>query len=310
MRKKGIIKRFARLVVFIGLFLVLGVPMVHGGCPAGTTCTNEGCMPKVTIPAAVDCATFNYSAVENGSGFCDSYYCDLLGNGCSDKNNTALCFQTGSGFCYYCNLLPGYDYGYSPLPLAYCFKQHYECTDRCGNASGACFASCPGYGPTEAACEDKCRSILTNCECDCDGAQIDCENKTMTSLDQQRVQCLQQQQQSYQPQQLPQPQTSGIWEWLIKILSDIWNAIASLFGFGGTKAQCPVHLQPCGGGCIPQNALCCDNGVINSYCLQPTSSCGQGNCHNCSQGEVHCGMSCIPAGQVCCLGSICPENTS
>jgi hypothetical protein len=70
-------------------------------------------------------------------------------------------------------------------------------------------------------------------------------------------------------------------------------------------AACPSGLQVCGRGCVPANARCCDGNGVNSYCLQPSTACGQGNCYTCPAGQVFCGMFCQAAGQQCCLGG-CP----
>ena len=62
--------------------------------------------------------------------------------------------------------------------------------------------------------------------------------------------------------------------------------VVSLFLFGctdqsvtqnnGGTTQCPSSLQVCGNGCIPTNAICCNDGAVNGYCLQPSSGCGGG----------------------------------
>jgi len=72
--------------------------------------------------------------------------------------------------------------------------------------------------------------------------------------------------------------------------------------------QCPTALQQCGAGCIPQNAICCDEEGINSYCLQPTTGCGNGTCYQCPLGQAYCGMFCIEQGKQCCLGGDCSGN--
>ena len=82
-------------------------------------------------------------------------------------------------------------------------------------------------------------------------------------------------------------------------------------GCGPTTTQCPSTLQTCGNGCIPQNALCCDDGSINNYCLKPANGCDNGtNCNSCPQGKVFCGMFCVDQGKKCCLGGVCPEDTT
>ena len=76
----------------------------------------------------------------------------------------------------------------------------------------------------------------------------------------------------------------------------------------GGNANCPSALQVCGNGCIPNNALCCDDGAVNSYCLQPTTGCGEGTCNTCPEGQAFCGMFCKPIGEECCIGGVCPEK--
>jgi hypothetical protein len=78
----------------------------------------------------------------------------------------------------------------------------------------------------------------------------------------------------------------------------------------GSASQCPSSLQSCGKGCIPQNAICCDNGEIDGYCLQPTTGCGNGACNNCPAGKVFCGMECIEPGKQCCIGDSCESSPS
>ena len=107
----------------------------------------------------------------------------------------------------------------------------------------------------------------------------------------------------------------------------------------GLVGRCPKDSYPCGNGCMPINAACCDDGTrhTSSYC---TNSAG-GGCHlnadrtctapgpsgtldpkgpsafccaansgfssrpegsfDCADGTHHCGgTSCVPIGQACC----------
>lgn len=72
-----------------------------------------------------------------------------------------------------------------------------------------------------------------------------------------------------------------------------------------SDADCPSSLQACGKGCIPTNALCCDDGIVNTYCLQPAKECVGTNCSSCPEGQVFCGMFCKNKGEDCCVGNDC-----
>lgn len=63
-----------------------------------------------------------------------------------------------------------------------------------------------------------------------------------------------------------------------------------LFLFGCTESNpannsdfssnCPSTLQACGEGCIPTNAICCNDDSVNGFCLQPSFGCGDGVCYS------------------------------
>ena len=90
--------------------------------------------------------------------------------------------------------------------------------------------------------------------------------------------------------------------------------------------NCSPSLRSCGSGCIPQNAVCCDETGGNSYCLAPNTLCkanpdsngekerflcsedGTQKSNDCSIGQISCGMQCIKAGERCCLGGACNGN--
>lgn len=95
---------------------------------------------------------------------------------------------------------------------------------------------------------------------------------------------------------------------------------------GASQTICHKDLQQCGPGCIPSNAVCCDNNIGNSYCLWPDTLCkinpitngekdrficsndGKVKSYDCPTGQIFCGMFCIDAGKKCCLGGVCDEE--
>ena len=103
---------------------------------------------------------------------------------------------------------------------------------------------------------------------------------------------------------------------------------------------CPKGTWPCGDGCMPQNAVCCDSGdqKTSSFCTNSASggcssnpSGGGTPCHkqnpfasevaqfccaangdfgsnDCPAGEHHCGLSCQPKDKPCCASGASYEE--
>lgn len=105
----------------------------------------------------------------------------------------------------------------------------------------------------------------------------------------------------------------------------------------GLVGRCKYGTVPCGNGCMPVDAACCDDGTrhTSSYCTnsagggcrpnanqcttpspgQPAAAfCCASNTQegsfDCPDGQHHCGLACVPIGQACCaadaLASDCP----
>jgi hypothetical protein len=105
--------------------------------------------------------------------------------------------------------------------------------------------------------------------------------------------------------------------------------LLSLVGCGGgktgTAATCPSSMIPCGPGCMPKDAVCCDPVNGNSYCAsaagggciaqtgcsdtsEPSRFCCSTNSsigsYDCPTG-LACGIACEAAGSSCCAGANC-----
>lgn len=126
--------------------------------------------------------------------------------------------------------------------------------------------------------------------------------------------------------------------WLVLTLS---FPLASCGVVGRPSFTCRAGTHPCGNGCIPTNAVCCDDGTgkTSSYCTNGAAGCvengadrgcnavfpsgaraqfccgtaGSFGSNDCPEGERHCGLLCVPVGEPCCpAGSTtadCPERS-
>jgi|APLak6261675434_1056106.scaffolds.fasta_scaffold01529_3 hypothetical protein len=126
--------------------------------------------------------------------------------------------------------------------------------------------------------------------------------------------------------------------WLILTLAP-WVVGCGLFG--GASFTCRAGTHPCGDGCIPTMAVCCDDGSgkTSSYCTNGATGCfpnsearacdavfpsgvrGQFCCgesgtigsNDCPAGQRHCGTLCLPTSEPCCpagaSASDCPERS-
>ncbi len=106
----------------------------------------------------------------------------------------------------------------------------------------------------------------------------------------------------------------------------------NLFG-GRSTFKCPKDTVPCGTGCVPPGAVCCDDGSgkTSSYCTNRSASCypndrgcsaafpsgttgayccgpsGSIGSNDCPEGQRHCGLLCKANGEPCCPdGADCP----
>lgn len=109
---------------------------------------------------------------------------------------------------------------------------------------------------------------------------------------------------------------------------------------GSTPFLCPAGNHPCGNGCIPTMAVCCDDGnkKTSSFCTNGATGCspnadsrcqaifpsgttakfccgtsGTIGSNDCPEGQHHCGTLCQPAEQPCCppgsSSEQCPERS-
>lgn len=126
--------------------------------------------------------------------------------------------------------------------------------------------------------------------------------------------------------------------WLVLSFAPLF-AGCSLFG-GVPSFTCPSGTHPCGDGCIPTLAVCCDDGSqkTSSYCTNGATGCfpntdarcnavfpmgvvaqfccgesGTIGTNDCPEGQHHCGTLCQPSNVPCCpAGSSerdCPERS-
>lgn len=109
--------------------------------------------------------------------------------------------------------------------------------------------------------------------------------------------------------------------------------------FGRPVFTCPTGSHPCGNGCIPTAAVCCDDGSgkTSSYCTNGAAGCfpndrgcsavfpagveGQYCCgesgsigsNDCPAGQKHCGLLCVAESESCCPAGAtkeeCPERS-
>jgi hypothetical protein len=111
--------------------------------------------------------------------------------------------------------------------------------------------------------------------------------------------------------------------------------------FGKPSFTCRAGTHPCGDGCIPTLAVCCDDGSgsTSSYCTNGAAGCvpntdargcnavfpagvraqfccgesGTIGSNDCPEGEHHCGTLCQPVGEPCCppgsSSADCPERS-
>lgn len=84
----------------------------------------------------------------------------------------------------------------------------------------------------------------------------------------------------------------------------------ALVSFDASAQSCPSGQTPCGTGCMPSGADCCDG---QGYCAGSNPvCCGGGTCGpsssacngggSCDAGQTACGDGCMPAGASCCDG--------
>ncbi|MDP3232252.1 MAG: hypothetical protein Q8N26_05720 [Myxococcales bacterium] len=109
---------------------------------------------------------------------------------------------------------------------------------------------------------------------------------------------------------------------------------------GSSPFRCPAGTHPCGNGCIPTMAVCCDDGnkKTSSFCTNGATGCspnasrgcqavfpsgttaqfccgstGTFGSNDCPDGQHHCGTLCQPVDVPCCpSGSSsedCPERS-
>lgn len=106
---------------------------------------------------------------------------------------------------------------------------------------------------------------------------------------------------------------------------------------GGGVAGCPDDLVPCGNGCRPPDAVCCENqnaasssyctnaagggcypndrdcqagfplGAVAKFCCAETGTIGS---NDCPAGQHHCGLLCQPVDEPCCEGGDCRYASS
>lgn len=111
--------------------------------------------------------------------------------------------------------------------------------------------------------------------------------------------------------------------------------------FGTPPFKCRAGTHPCGNGCIPTMAVCCDDGsgTTSSYCTNGSAGCepndasrgcqavfpsgttakfccgtaGSFGSNDCPEGQRHCGTLCQPTNVPCCepgsSSADCPESS-